>query len=348
MSPVRVGVVGYGFAGRDFHCYLVKLAEGLRLAAVATRDPERRARAESEQGVATFESLDQMLDSDAVDLVVLATPHDTHRDLAVRTLQAGRHVVVDKVMALTARECDDMILAARQEDLMLSVFHNRRWDGDFLTVKHALDSGLLGDPLMVEIGIYGHGTPGGWRGRRAQMGGILYDWGAHLVDQALQLFPEPIAHVYGVSQFRNPGTDIESFARCELLFQSGAICAVEVSNRARLGKHHWHVYGSKGTLTKDGVDPQEAVMRQRRIQDSREDPAQRAHVLTEVQGQMMDMVIDTISGSWTSYYQNIADVLTKGAPLAVQPEGVRKAVSVLEAQRLSAETGRAIPGDKLP
>lgn len=346
--PVRVGVVGYGYAGRAFHSYLVGLADGLKLYAVATRNPERRQQAASDWGVRTFESLDQMLQDDSVQLVVVATPHDTHRDLVVQALKAGRHVVVDKVMALKASEADDMIRASEESGTLLSVFHNRRWDGDYLTVRKALESGLLGDPLQVHIGIYDFRTPRSWRGRRSEMGGILYDWGAHLVDQALRLFPDQLEGVSGVSQFLHPETDIESFARCQMRFRNGVLCTVEVSNRARLGQHHWLVMGSKGTLVKDGLDPQEAAMNQKQIERAREDPANYARVVTELNGQVADMRLETLPGNWKAFYQNIADVLTRGAELAVKPREVRQVVSVIEAQRIAAETGREIPASELP
>lgn len=346
--PVKVGIVGYGYAGRAFHSYLVSLAEGLELYAIATRDPQRREQAAQDQGVKTFETLEQMLDDPQVQLVVIATPHDTHRDLAVTALRAGRHVVVDKVMALKASEADDMIRASRESGTLLSVFHNRRWDGDYLTVRKALESGLLGEPRLLEVGVYTYVTPRTWRGRRAQMGGILYDWGAHFADQVLRLFPDRLVSVGGFSQFLHPESDIESFARCQMKFEGGLVCSIEVSNQARLGKHHWYVVGSKGALIKDGLDPQEAAMNQKQIERAREDPANRAQVRTELHGQVVDMVLDTIPGNWKAYYQNIAEVLTKGAELAVKPEQVRQVVSVLEAQVKAAETGCEIPASALP
>ena len=341
-APVRVGIVGYGYAGRAFHAYLVKLADGLELAAVSTRDPERRAQAERNEGVRTYEQPSELFADPSIDLIVLATPHDTHRDLTVEAHEAGKHVVTDKVMALTAAECDDMIAASQRTGKLLSVFHNRRWDGDYLTVKKAVETGLLGRLLHVEAGIYGYGTPRGWRGSPEQGGGILYDWGAHLVDQALLLGGAPVEWVWSASQFEHPETDIESWSRCQIRFRNGVLYAIEVTNRARLGKPRWYVVGDRGALTKEGLDPQEAAMNRKEIEKAQWPAEHHARVRTDVNGVTMDMTLETVRGDWRQFYQNIADVLRKDADLAVKPEEVRRAVAVLEAARRSAETGQTI------
>lgn len=339
-APVKVGVVGYGYAGRSFHTYLVGLADGLSLHAVATRDSDRRARAAAERGVRTYETLDQMLEDDEVQLVVLATPHDVHVEQAIQCAQAGRHVVTDKVMCLATAEADRMIEAARRHDVLLSVFHNRRWDGDYLTIREAVKSGLLGRPLLFEAGVWGYGMPRGWRGEMGRGGGILYDWGAHLVDQAVQLVPSPVESVFGTAQFERAGTDIESYGRCQIRFANGVLYSVEVTNLARLGKPRWLVIGEHGALIKEGLDPQEEAMNRGVIEQAREDPAKRARIKTELHGRPVEMVLDTIPGNWKTFYQNIADVLTKGAELAVTPESVRANVAVLEAYSRSVRSGQ--------
>jgi scyllo-inositol 2-dehydrogenase (NADP+) len=128
LQTVRTAIVGYGYAGRVMHAQLVKAARGLELVAVATRDGARRAQAVADHGCATYETVAELLAAKAADLVVVATPHDTHRDLAVQCLEAGCHVVTDKLMCMNAAEADQMIAAAARAGRMLSVFHNRRWD----------------------------------------------------------------------------------------------------------------------------------------------------------------------------------------------------------------------------
>ena len=162
---INTAVIGYGYAGQSFHAYLVGLAEGLNLYAIATRSPERRqAAAQASPNVKLYETIDQVIADEDVDLVILATPHDTHAELAIRAMDAGKHLVTDKIMCMNAAEADVMIEASQRNNVMLSVFHNRRWDWDYLTVKKVIADGLLGTPYLFQVGIMRYGGPRGWRG----------------------------------------------------------------------------------------------------------------------------------------------------------------------------------------
>jgi scyllo-inositol 2-dehydrogenase (NADP+) len=341
-EPVRVGILGYGYAGRSFHAYLVGLEPRLRLTAIATRDPGRRERAARERDVATFETLEGMLAGGDADLVVIATPHHVHAEQAVQAMDAGKHVVVDKVMALSLAEADAMIAARDRNRVMLSVFHNRRWDGDFLTAQRAVQAGLLGRLLFLEIGIWRYGPPGSWRARRGQVGTIMHDWGAHFVDQALLLSPAPVTSVFARSQHEWPGIDVESYIGADLQFADGVFGRIEVATRARASRPRWYLVGDRGVFLKDGVDPQEAAMVRGEIETAREDPGDAARVVTELDGLVSDMRLTTLPGDWRAYYRNIAETLLDGAPLAVKPEQVRRVVGVLEAVQRSAETGEVV------
>lgn len=289
-----------------------------------------------------YSTIDQLLCDDEVRLVVIATPHDTHAHMAVQAATAGRHVVVDKVMCLTVSEADEMISAARAAGVVLSVFHNRRWDGDFLTIRRALAAGLLGRLRLAEIGIWGYSPSRGWRAERSHMGGLLFDWGAHLIDQAMLLFGGPPEAISAWSQFDRPETDVETYARCEMRFAGRALATIEVSKTSRIGKPHWFLVGDKGALVKHGVDPQEAALLRGRLEDAVEDPANCARLTTEYAGTTAEIALETVRGDWTAFYRNIADVLLEGAELAVKPEEIRRVVAVLEASARSAEEGRVL------
>lgn len=339
---INVGIIGYGYAGRCFHAYLTSLAEGLKLCAVASRDPGRREAAARDYGVTTYETIDHLLQDSRVDLVVIATPHDTHAPLAIQAMNAGRHVVVDKVMCLTAAEADEMIAASQRNGVILSVFHNRRWDWDFLTVKQAITDGLLGHPFLFETAVMRYRPSHGWRMERARSGGLLFDWGAHLVDQALQLVPSDPVTVFCDAQKHRWDGDIEDHLKCVIRFRDGTLYIAEISNLARLSKPRWYILGTRGSLVKEGLDPQEGPMVRGNIDAAVEDPHNRAQVSTDLNGMTADIVLESVKGSWKSYYQNIADVLNHGAELAVRPEEVRRAMTVLDAARRSVETGETV------
>lgn len=336
---IGVGVVGYGYAGRAFHSYLVGLADGLHLRGVMARREEQRAQAEQERGCLTYASMDEMLADRDVRVVVIATPHDSHCDLALQAMRAGRHVVTDKVICMTTAEADRMIEEAGKQNVLFSVFHNRRWDGDFLTIKQIIDEKRIGQLTTVEECIYGYGTPRTWRGQMEKVGSCLFDWGAHLVDQALMAVRCPVERVVGTAQFMRPEFTVESWARCQIHFANGVIWVVEQSNSAYVKKPHWLVLGTNGALIKHGVDPQEDYMKRGEIENAVEDPANRAQLTTPERGAE---TIDTLKGDWRKYYQNIADVLLRGADLAVRPEECRRALRILTAYLESIETRQAV------
>jgi len=342
-TEINVGLVGYGLGGKVFHAPLIHVTKGLRLHTICSRTEEKRAAAAADYpGLKTVASYDELVADPDIDLIVLATPHDTHAPFAVQAMQAGKHVVTDKIMCLSVAEAEAMIAASREHKVLLSVFHNRRWDGDFLTVRKVLAEGLLGEVFTVESRVTRFGRPaGGWRATQKHGGGMFRDWGAHLVDQALVLFG-PVDSVYADLQFRHPGFEVESAALCHLRFQNGVRYLIEVGCLSRLPQPRWYVRGSKGTLLKYGLDPQEDALRRGQVFGAKEDPAQAAQVVTEVNGLVVESRLETLPGNYPLYYQNIADVLLKGAELLVKPEEVREAIRVIEAAFQSAQTGEVV------
>ncbi len=342
-EPIGVGVLGYGYAGRCFHAYLLRFEPRLGLRAVASRDPGRREQAERDYaGATTYETLDQMLADPQVLLVIVATPHHVHAEQCIKSMDAGRHVVTDKVMCLTTAEADAMLAARDRNGVLLSVFHNRRWDGDYMTVRQVLSEGLLGQPSLFEVGNWGYGAPRGWRAQPEEVGTLLHDWGAHFVDQALQLVSAPVVSVFAQMQHVWPGVPIESYIGADVRFANGVIYRLEINRTAHIGKPRWFIIGDRGALLKEGLDPQEAAMVGGNIDAAREDPAHYARVKTEVNGIMAEMRLQTLRGNWKAYYRNIADVLVDGTALAVKPEEIRRVVAVLEAVEQSARTGALV------
>ena len=296
-SDINAAVVGYGYAGRNFHSYLIGLAEGLNLYAVSTRDPGRRAAAEREYSVKTYPNIDELLKDDNVDLVVIATPHDTHAEMATKSMDAGKHVVVDKAMCMNTAEADAMIEGSKKNNVMLSIFQNRRWDDDYLTVKKVIEDGLLGDVFLIQVTALGYWKPRNWRRVKKQVGGQIFDWGAHMIDQALRLVPSKVDTVFCDMKHRRCDVDVESYLYCIIRFQNGLSYNIELSDMCRLKKPKWFVLGDRGTLAKTGIDPQESAMNRGEIEAAKEDPKNRARLKTEINGEVKEMVIDTIPGN---------------------------------------------------
>jgi scyllo-inositol 2-dehydrogenase (NADP+) len=342
---INVGIVGYGYSGKNFHSYLISLEKRLKLYAVCVRTPERRKQAEKEYGVKTFSDVDDMLKDNNIRLVVVATPHNTHSELSIKAMEAGKHVVVEKIMCMNAREAEAMIKASKRNNVMLTVFHNRRWDGDYLTVRKILDEGLLGKPFLIEESIMWYNDkvdPTRWRSVKELGGGPLYDWGAHLIDHAVQIGKVPVDRIYCFSVCRRKETNIENYIKCLIHFESGLMYGVELGDMARINRPRWYILGTLGALTKTGVDPQEQAMNKGNIDAAVESPENYPLVRTVKDGVVSETRIQTIRGDWKQFYKNVADHLVDGKELVVKPEDVKRAVAVAETALKSAKEQRSI------
>lgn len=338
MSKPRTVVIGYGYAGRSFHSYLINLTPGLMLHGISSRNPETRVQIERERGCIAYENFEAVIADPDVDLVVLGTPHDTHADLSIRAMEAGKHVVTDKVMCLDLAECNRMIETAERTGCLLSIFQNRRWDGDFLTVRKLIDEGRLGDVRWIEMAWQRWGPPGNWRGEAAHGGGRIYDLGAHMLDQMLLLFPQEVEAVYCRTHHDFPDHDVESHALIVIHFADGATGVIDAGSMAAESKPRFRVLGNAATFIKYGLDPQEDAMRDGDIDAAQEDPALYGRLYTGHE----DIVIPTERGCWRNYFENVADALAGRAESDVTLDQARRVMAVLDAALRSAREKKVI------
>ena len=340
-SSIRTVVVGYGMAGRDFHCYLVGRAPGLQLHGVVSRQAETRDRIVAEQKCKAYDTVDAAFADPDVDLIVLATPNSTHADLAVQALDAGKHVVVDKVMCTSLADCDRMIAAAERSGRLLTVFQNRRFDGDYLTVRRLIEERKLGYVRWIEMAWQGFGAWGGWRGQAAMGGGKYLDLGAHLVDQLCMFFPGRVESVYCRMHHDLAETDTESEATLVVTFEGGTTGVCDTSSLAAVSKPRFYVRGTAGTFIKYGLDPQEAAMRAGNIDAAVEPEANYGRLHDGKQ----ETIVPTLAGRWDNYYENIAHVLLQGSDPTVELREARRVIAVLDAGFGSARTGEVVHPD---
>lgn len=341
MVELRAAVIGYGYSGRCFHSYLIALTPGLRLHGVASRKAQTRQRIERERGCRAYDGFAAALADPKVDLIVLATPNSTHASMAIQALEAGKHVVTDKVMCLTLDECDRMIATAERTGKMLSVFQNRRWDGDFLTVQKIMAEGQLGDVRWIEMAWQKFEAPKGWRAQAAMGGGRFYDLGAHLVDQLLLLFPQRVESVYCRLRHDFPNCDVDSQAMIVVGFAGGATGVCDLSSLAAISKPRFHLFGTRGAFIKYGLDPQEEAMKAGDIDAAIESESQYGRL----HDGKNETVVPTLAGRWRSYYEKIVSVLADGAEPAVKLAEMRRAVGVLDAALRASRANKVIEVD---
>jgi scyllo-inositol 2-dehydrogenase (NADP+) len=339
MQPIRTGLIGYGTAGAVFHAPLIAAASGLRLAAVTSRRMNEIARDFPE--AKAYENPQSLIDDPDIELVVVATPNETHAALARAALEAGKHVVVDKPFTLDAGEAEALISLADAVGRKLSVFHNRRWDSDFLTVRRLVDDGRLGEIAYYEAHFdrFRPEIKQGWRETEAPGAGLLYDLGAHLIDQALVLFGLPQAVTADVTRQRAAARADDYF---HVVLDYGRRRAVlHASVLVRDPGPRYLMHGDGGSFVKYGIDAQEAALREGRRPGGEgwgeDDPALFGR-FTDADGTVA--TIDSLPGRYTAFYDGVAAAIRDGAPLPVEAREARDVIRVIEAAQLSAKERR--------
>ncbi|MFY1682554.1 Gfo/Idh/MocA family oxidoreductase [Micromonospora sp. WMMD730] len=341
--PLRVGLLGYGVAGRVFHAPLIAATGGLRLAAVVTADPQRRQQVADEHPDARVVDDAGALwaDPDALDLVVVATPNSSHVTHARAALAAGLPVVVDKPLAATSADARALVDEADRRGVALTVFQNRRWDGDFRTVRRLVEAGALGRVTRFESRFerWRPQIRAGWRegGSPADAGGVLYDLGAHLVDQAVQLFG-PVDTVYAEVDRRRPGAQVDDDAFVALTHVGGVRSHLWMSAvTAQLGPR-LRVLGDRAAYTCHGLDGQEDALRR----GGRPDAPGWGEVTPDRYG-LLGAGDDlrptpTEPGRYQDFYAQVEAALRGDGPLPVDPRDAVRTVELIElAHRSAAE-----------
>jgi len=343
-DSIQVGLVGFGMAGRVFHAPVLNAVPGLHLAAIVQRTGETAALAYPD--VRVVRSVDELLAMSAIRLVVIATPTASHAELARRCLEAGRDVVIDKPFAATAAEAASLLRVADRAGRLLSAFHNRRWDGDFLTVQRLTAEGVCGRIVSFESHFdrYRPRLKGTWRERAGPGSGILFDLGSHLVDQAVVLFGPPEAVTADVRLERDGAAVDDAF---DVVFHyQGRHALLRSTMYACEPGPRFVLRGTEGTYVKHGLDPQEERLARGDTPDGPDwgvEPPERWGALTRPDGDgTVREKVATEAGDYRRYYANIRDAILARAPLAVTPRQALDVIRLLELARESSRQNRTM------
>lgn len=335
-SDIKVGVIGYGGAFNMGRAHLNQMKDaGMTPVAVCEIDRERLKVAETEfPGIQTYTSIETMLKKSDVNLIVIITPHNLHARQALQCLKAGKHVVVEKPMAMTTAECDAMIKEARKRKLVISTYHNRHWDGCILTAVRKINEGEIGDVVRIEAHMGGYGQPRDWwRSSKSISGGILYDWGVHLLEYSLQIIKGDIVEVSGFAKtgfwgqktkWKKDANEDEGLAIVR--FSNGKWLTLTITDIDSFSKAkdrgQLEITGTTGTYTFGG-DWYEI----RKVTERGEET---------VRGRAQ-------KGEQDKYYKNVADHLVKGSRLIITGEWSRRPIHILDLAGKSAKAGKALP-----
>lgn len=345
-DEIGVGLVGYGMASRVFHAPFIEAVPRLRLKKIVERrgDESRRRHA----GAETVREFDEVIRDEEIELVVVATPNESHFDLARRALLAGKHVVVEKPFTNTSAEARELTALAREQGRVISAHQNRRWDGDFLTVRKIIEGVLLGRLVEYESHYDRYRNEprhGAWRETEGQGGGVLYDLGSHLIDQALVLFGTPMEVTADVRTQREFAKAVDSFD--VRLGYDGLKVTLKASMLAREPGPRFLLHGAEGSYVKHGLDPQEDALKlglKPTAPNWGEEPEESwGTINTQAGGVHMRGRVETLAGDYAAYYRNVADAIRGRAELIVKPEEATNTIRVIELALESNAMKRTLP-----
>jgi len=364
-APIRTAVLGYGLAGRVFHCPFVSAIPGLELTAIVQRRGDEAAQAYP--GAHILRTPEEAIADSSLELIVVATPNETHFDFAAQALQAGKHVVVDKPITSSAKAASALVALARHHGRLLAPFHNRRWDGDFLTVRKLLNEGTLGRVVEI-VSRFDRFRPlqreNTWKEVGGASTGLLFDLGPHLLDQPLTLFGTPQSITAKVRHDRDR-TDIDDAFDIVLDYdlpspEGGPPRSLRYWCHATMlaadPSPRFLIHGTHGSYRKYGVDPQEPLMvstgRRPPVLGSSEpwlaEPEADWGTLTlapdlSQPGQLTRTPYPTIPGDYRGFYANVRDAIRGDAELAVTAEDGYRNLRLLDLARQSSAEGRTLP-----
>lgn len=332
----NLGIIGYGGMGKWHHLNMDRV-EGITPVAVCDIAEEPRNRAHA-YGLKVYDHYKDILDDKDIDIIVIATPNEFHRPYAIEAFKAGKHVVTEKPATLSSADLQLMVDASKACGKVFSVHQNRRWDKDYRMVREIYQSGTLGEVFSIQSRVMGsRGIPGDWRAQKAHGGGMMLDWGVHLIDQALDMIPQKVTDVYVRMQHVNH-TEVDDGFQLFLTFESGIVYLIEVSTVAYISLPRWHVSGSTGTAVIEDwscVGKIVKPIKGRENEDAK--PIEAGAGLTKTMAprgteSTVEIPLPQIQcDEWVEYYGNFVSAIKGESALIVKHDQVMRVMKVMEA-----------------
>lgn len=338
--PLKVALLGYGLAGSAFHAPLIATTPGLSLAAIVTTNKERQAKASAEYpDTEILNSGDEVFDNaQRFDVVVIATPNIHHAPLAQKSLHCRLATVIDKPIATTSCDAQELVALSEETNTLLTVFQNRRWDNDFLTLRKLLEDGSLKGVYRFESR-FERWRPAvnknAWRETSSleEAGGLLFDLGSHLIDQALVLFGEPV-HIYAETEARRPDATADDDSFVAIKFANGVTAHLWMNAVSAIQGPRFRVLAANGSYQKFGLDPQEADLRAGKRPPSADwgkEPKEMHGTLRYLdRDQTLEKVVESEPGAYSEFYRLLETAVRDGAPPPVDPRDAVKTMRVIE------------------
>ncbi len=336
----RFAVIGYGGQGA-WHTRQILSSDVASLAGVYDTDAAKNAAAAA-NGIYAYPSAEALIADEAVQAVVVATPNDSHKELVIRCLTAGKHVICEKPAEMSVAAFDEMAAAAEASSRVFTIHQNRRWDVDFLAMKKIVDSNQIGELIHIESRVHGsRGIPSDWRGTKAQGGGMILDWGVHLIDQILQIIPEPVTKVYCTTTHIT-NNEVDDGFRLALHFDGGKSAHIEVGTYNFIAMPRFYLQCRQGSALIEDWRKNAQIARLKAWNEKEVLPVQTAAGITKTMAPRDEITLDTCladkpQSDVHDFYRNFCAVLDGQEPLLVTPAQARRVLQVMEAAFASTE-----------
>ncbi len=348
----KIGLIGFGGMSKHHH-WILSTYDRVDVKGIYDIDPQVMANAEKE-GVMTYPSKEALLADPELDMVLVATTNEVHKDIAIEAMAAGKNVICEKPVTLSSAELEEIMEAAKKYNKVFTIDQNRRTNKDFVLMKRKVEEGLLGKPYVIESRVEGsRGMPEGWRTLKHLGGGMMLDWGVHLIDQLMYMVDEKVTNVF-CKMYRIQYPEVDDNFRLTMTFESGLTAHIEVSTNNYITHPRWYVLGEQGTLQIDDWECDGKIVRcidkenkwEERIFYTKAGPtktmAPRSKESTETI--TISEPLDVVD-SLTVVYDQFADAVEGKAPLTITAEQAMRVMKVMEAAFESEATGNAINTD---
>ncbi len=345
MNPIKTGIASYGMSGLVFHAPLLHVNPGFELVKIVERS--YKGSKERYPYISIVRSLEDLLQDEHIELIIINTPDSTHFEYCKLALEAGKHVVVEKPFTLKVEEAEQLIQLSKKQEKLLSVFQNRRWDGDYLTVKKVVEDKLLGRLVSFESHFDRYRNfikPNTWKEEQTSGAEILFNLGSHMIDQAYDLFgmPESVSADIGIQRTDGVADD---FYNVVLRYKGMQVC-LKSSYLVREEGPRYLLHGTEGSFLKWGLDRQEADLKMGKYPDEPDWGKEPKKLWGKLNTELNDLHftgrIETIPGNYQSYYENIYDAIRNGAKLVVQPNQSLELIKIIVGAIESNRTGNAV------
>lgn len=351
MKQYKAALVGYGGMGH-WHFEGICKTDRVKFVGVYDIDPKRMELAKSEGFEKLYDSYEAMLADASLDIIVVATPNNFHKTLVCQALEAGKAVVCEKPVAMSSGELQDMMDTAKRTGSLFTIHQNRRADADYLAMREQAESGLLGKVFEIESRVTGsRGIPEGWRQYAVAGGGMMLDWGVHLIDQLMMMNPTPVTSVF-CDMYHVAYQECDDGFKLQLKFEDGVMATIEVGTSHYIEAPRWYVCGDRGALTipdwscngKVVRASQHEVTWEEEIIYTKAGPTKTMAPRAKDTIEEIALDPDKYFSDYDVFYRNLADVLDGTAELRVKPEEAMRVMKIMEAAFESDRTGQAILG----